>query len=432
MSPAVASLGALILAIIVSCFSPINVGFLAIALAFLIGHVLADLKVAAIVAAFPAGLFLTLTGVTLLFSQARVNGTLDKLALYSVRLARGNRGAIPIIFFGLALALASIGVGNIAATALLAPIAMSIAGEAGISAFLMALMLCNGANAGALSPFAPTGIIASTLMIRIGLEGAAWANFLNTLAAQSIVAFLGYFSLGGMALFRKPDGPGLERVEALAKRPIEPFDRSQRVTVVVIAALVAAVIGPHLTGLALGRAAYQLDVGMAAFVGAVLLSILRAADEDKAVRQMPWGVILMVSGVTVLIGVLEKTGGMDLFTQLLAKLSGPAYVTGVIALVTGIISVYSSSSGVVLPAFLPTIPGLVEKLGGGNPLMIAYSINVGAHLVDVSPLSTLGALCLACAAPHEDRAVLFRKLMAWGWSMALVGAVVCQLLFGYR
>jgi hypothetical protein len=49
----------------------------------------------------------------------------------------------------------------------------------------------------------------------------------------------------------------------------------------------------------------------------------------------------------------------------------------------------------------------------------------------VSPLSTLGALCPA-AAPTEDRRLLFRKLMAWGWSMALVGAVVCQLLFGYR
>jgi di/tricarboxylate transporter len=164
----------------------------------------------------------------------------------------------------------------------------------------------------------------------------------------------------------------------------------------------------------------------------VVLSLGRAADDEAAVRCMPWGVILMVCGVTVLVEVLAKTGGMDLFTRLLARLSGPALVTGVIALVTGIISVYSSSSGVVLPAFLPTIPGLIANLGGGSPLMIAYSINVGAHLVDVSPLSTLGALCLAATPPEEDRRVLFRKLMAWGWSMALVGAIVCQLFFGYR
>ena len=69
-----------------------------------------------------------------------------------------------------------------------------------------------------------------------------------------------------------------------------------------------------------------------------------------------------------------------------------------IAFVTGLISTYSSTSGVVLPTFLPTVPGLVRELGGGDPLAIALSINVGASLVDVSPLSTLGALCVAAVA----------------------------------
>ena len=70
--------------------------------------------------------------------------------------------------------------------------------------------------------------------------------------------------------------------------------------------------------------------------------------------------------------------------------------------------------------------------GTSDPLMIAYSINVGSHLVDVSPLSTLGALCLAAAPPSEDRQRLFRQLMAWGWSMVIVGAIVCQAFFGFR
>jgi hypothetical protein len=98
--------------------------------------------------------------------------------------------------------------------------------------------------------------------------------------------------------------------------------------------------------------------------------------------------------------------------------------------VTGLISAYSSSSGVVLPAFLPTIPSLIENLGGGDPLAIAASINVGAHLVDVSPLSTLGALCIASAPASENREVLFNKLLLWGLSMSLVGALVCYLFFG--
>ena len=121
---------------------------------------------------------------------------------------------------------------------------------------------------------------------------------------------------------------------------------------------------------------------------------------------------------------------MDMLTSLLSEFSSAESITAVIALVTGVISVYSSSSGVVLPTFLPTIPGLIEKLGGGDPLAIASSINVGAHLVDVSPLSTLGALCISNAAPDVDRRRLFNQMLVWGLSMCLVGALVCWVFFG--
>jgi len=102
----------------------------------------------------------------------------------------------------------------------------------------------------------------------------------------------------------------------------------------------------------------------------------------------------------------------------------------VIAFVAGLISVYASSAGVVMPAFIPTIPGLIAKLGGGDPVAIAGSISVGAMIVDTSPLSTAGALCIASAAPSEDRRSLFNKMLAWGLSMSLVGALVCWLFFG--
>jgi hypothetical protein len=105
-------------------------------------------------------------------------------------------------------------------------------------------------------------------------------------------------------------------------------------------------------------------------------------------------------------------------------------VTAVIAFFTGLISIYSSTSGVVLPALLPTVPGIAERLAGVDPLAIASSMNVGGHLVEVSPLSTLGALCLACAPAGEDARALFNKLMVWGLSMAVIGAATCYLLFG--
>jgi di/tricarboxylate transporter len=410
----VLSLTALLIAIVISCFSRLNVGFLSIAFALIIGVFFGGMKASAVLAGFPAGLFLTLVGITLLFSQARVNGTLDKVARLSVKLARNNPGLIPVIFFALALLLATIGIGNIAAAALLAPIALVIGEKAGVTAFLMTIMLANGANAGGLSPFAPTGIIANDIMAKIGLTGFEWRNYFNTLIAQSFIAFAGYFALGGLKLFTRRGGD----VTAGLKEQIEPFTGKQKLTLGVIAALVASVV------------LLKVDVTLGAFAGAVLLSLCGASDEEAAVKAIPWGAILMVCGVTVLIALMEKTGGMELFTTILAKFSTQTSITAVIAFVTGVISVYSSSSGVVLPAFLPTIPGLIAKLGGGDALAIASSINVGAHLVDVSPLSTLGALCLANAPASENRAALFNKLLIWGLAMSVVGAAVCFVFFG--
>ncbi len=414
MSPAVLSLAALVAAILLSCVTPVHMGLLAAAAAFLIGHFVAGMKPQAVAAGFPVALFLTLAGITLLFSMAQCNGTLEQIARRAVRLARGNRGVIPVVFFLLALALGAAGPGGIAAAALLAPIALPVAAECGIPALLMIVMLANGANAGTFSPLAPTGIIARDLMQRIGLEAVAWPNFWNTLMAQSLVAAVGFMLLGGQRLFSAPVTAETQN------RPNSPWTRPQLLTLAVIGAFAAAV------------AVFGLDAGMAALVGASILSVARAADEEQVWRGAPWSVLFLVCGVTMLVAIAEKTGGMDLFTTLLARLATPASIPGMMALVTGLVSVYSSSSGVVMPAFLPAIPGLVAKLGGGDPLMIAYSVNVGAHLVDVSPLSTIGALCLAAVPASEDRNRAFRQLLIWGWTMSLAGAVVCQLLFGYR
>jgi di/tricarboxylate transporter len=404
------SVAALVLAIALSCFTQINVGILAIALAWIIGVYLAGMPVKQVAAGFPVDLFLTLAGVTLLFAQAQVNGTLERIAQHAVRSCRGKAGLMPVMFFFLAAALASMGPGNIATAALLAPAAMATARRMNISPFLMAIMVGNGANSGSLSPFAPTGIIVNGLMERINLPGHEIANWWNNFAAHATVAFAGYLLFGGLALMKKPGG------EAVHK-DTSAFEPKQWMTVAVIVALV------------LGVLVFKVNIGMAAFACAGLLALLRAADDSEAIRKMPWNTLLMVSGVTVLISLLEKTQGIELFASWMARVSTPSTVTAVVSFITGLVSVYSSTSGVVLPAFLPAIPALVQKLGGGSALAIASSMNIGGHLVDVSPLSTIGALCLAGVLDPIESKLLFYKLLAWGLSMCVVGAIFSYLFF---
>jgi di/tricarboxylate transporter len=411
MSLGAITLGALALAIVLSCTTRLNVGLLAIALAWIIGVYVGDLPLREVTAGFPVDLFLTLAGVTLLFSQARVNGTLDVVAHNALRLCRGRVGFVPIMYFGLGTALATVGPGNIATAALLAPMAMATALRMRISPFLMAVMVGNGANSGSLSPLAPTGIIVTGLMDRIGLPGYELWTWLYNFSAHMIVAFGAYFIFGGLKLLARADR--VEADPALAER----LNKHQLLTLALIGVLVLGVI--------IGG----FNIGMAAFAGAVLLSLVRAADDHEAIKGMPWSTILMVCGVTVLISLLEKTGGMELFTGMLTSVATQATIIPFIAVAIGVVSAYSSTSGVVLPAFLPTVPGIIENLGGGSALALASTMNVAGHLVDVSPLSTLGALCVAAVPAGEVSRRLFNQLLAWGLSMTLVGAGLCWLMF---
>ena len=402
---------ALALAVILSCTSRLNVGLLAIALAWVIGVYVGHLPLRDVTAGFPVDLFLTLSGVTLLFSQAHVNGTLDIVAHNAMRLCRGRVGLVPIMYFALGAAIASAGPGNIATTGLLAPVAMATALRMRISPFLMAIMVGNGCNSGSLSPLAPTGLIVTGLMNRIGLPGMEIETWLYNLLAHAIVAFAGYFLFGGLKLLARS-----ERVE-VESEPRQTLDRHQVLTLVVIGTLIVGVVF------------FKFNIGMAAFAGAVLLALLRAADDGEAIKRMPWSTIVMVCGVTVLIGLLEKTGGMTIFTDLLSSIATQQTVLPELAVIIGVVSAYSSTSGVVLPAFLPTVPGLVENLGLTNALGVASTMNIAGHLVDVSPLSTIGALCIAGIPSGDASRRLFNQLLAWGMSMTLVGAVICWVLF---
>jgi len=410
MSPAVLTALALLAAIVLSVVSRINVGLVAIAFVGLLVTFVDEVGASAALGAFAASLFLTLAGVTLLFAIAQQNGTLGRLALRAVALARGNARVLPLVFFLIAMGVSTVGPGAIAAVALVVPVAMAIGSRAGISHFLTALMVANGANAGNLAPISAVGVIANSSMERAGLvghEGKVWfANF----AAHALVALAAYLLLGGWRTAR-----GEVEVEV---RSHAPMGAKGWATVAVIAAWIAGVL------------LFGLNLGFSAFLASVVLIVFRTVEEGEAIRAMPWSAILMVSGVSLLVGVLEATGGMDLFSALLSRLATAGTVNGVIAFVTGAISIFSSTSGVVLPAFLPTSTAVAEQLGGGDPLAIALSINVGSSLVDVSPLSTLGALAVAAVDGSDAAARLFRQLLIWGVAMSIVGALISQLLMG--
>lgn len=171
--PALMSIFALIILVGISCVNEdLNVGFLGIAFGIIVGGVFGDTPASKIMGAFPLSLFMILVGVTFLFGMAQTNGTMEKLTAYSIRVCKGNTALIPIIIFLLSDFLTTIGPGNIAGCALMAPVAMAIAGRVKMPAFLMTLLVVGACNAAAFSPFAPTGIISNGIIAKVAPDAA--------------------------------------------------------------------------------------------------------------------------------------------------------------------------------------------------------------------------------------------------------------------
>ena len=439
--PALVSIIALVILVGISCVNEdLNVGFLGIAFGIIVGGVFAGTPASKVMNAFPLSLFMILVGVTFLFGMAQTNGTMEKLTAYSIRACKGNTALVPIIIYILGTFITTIGPGNIAGCALMAPVAMAIASKVKMPAFLMTLLVVGACNGAAFSPFAPTGIISNGIIAKCAPELGIPADYLNTLAwkihfnstiAQGFVNIGGFFVMGGLKWLREQKGAALD-IDELAPKP-EPFNAAQKTTLLMVAILIILVVVPGLPGMkgVFPKAITNMlsNVGSISFVLSIVLMLTGYGDSKAAVKVMPWSVIMMVCGVSVLIDVMDKAGGLNFLVEVMASVAGPTTICFWTAFVPAVISAYSSSSGVVMPMFLPMTPGLVE-LTGGDPVSIISAIDVGSHLVDTSPLSTLGALCIASAGEEEDKGVLFRKLLIWGLSMSIVSGIVCYVFFG--
>jgi len=315
MSPAVASLLALLAAIVISFASRINVGLVAIPLAWAVGA-LAGRAPDAIVSGFPTSLFVTLAGVTLLFALADTNGSISALSARLASLAGGRTRLLPPLMFLAACAVSTAGPGAIPSVALMAPLAFAMAPAAAVPPFLTALMVANGANAGNLSPLSAVGIIANSRMEVAGLGGHEWKVWFANFFVHVLVAAAAYAVMAG-----RIRSTHTEEVPTA----LPPLTRAQQLTVAMIAGWILAVV------------AFNAPLALSAFAASGVIIASRLAEERAAIVAMPWGAILMVCGVSMLVVTAERAGGMDLFTSLLATMATPSTVNGVIAFVTGAI-----------------------------------------------------------------------------------------------
>jgi di/tricarboxylate transporter len=442
---------------VVATILPINMGVLAFVGAFLVGTLVAGQTTSAIIAGFPGGLFLTLVGITFLFAIAQNNGTIDWLVRLAVKAVRGRIAAIPWIMFGISAVLTSVGAVSPGAVAIIAPVALGFALKYSISPLLMGLMVIHGAQAGGFSPISIYGGITNRIVARAGLPLSEITTFLASFGVNLAVAVLLFLALGGRKLLQAraetpaavhvphvqiavpQSGPqifGDSEAEALSEeialetgqkpnrsiteRPVEEPETPegglyQIVTLLGLVALAVLVL------------AFNLDIGFVAITIGLGLSLIAPTLQKRAMGQVAWPEIMLITGVSTYVVVLEKMGTISYVGDSVAGLASPLLAALLLCFIGAVVSAFASSTA-VLGSLIPLAVPFLQAGTGVSPIGFIAAMAVSSTIVDVSPFSTNGALVLANA-QSVDREAFFRKLMAYGAIVTVVAPIVVWGLF---
>ena len=403
------SLLVLVAAIAIAFICKVNTGLVAMALSLIVARI-AGLSDKWLLNSFDSSLFLMLFGVMYLFCIAQENKTLELLAKKLLALCRGKLKLFPPLLFVISAVLAGIGPGPISVTALMSVLIVALANETGKNPITLLPFGALGAFAGGLSPITPSGIVANSVATESGISGLAFPLLWQMALAMTLYATILYFVF---KWHRQKDADSTGSASA----PIPAFSWKQWLTLagILLVALLSTVWG--------------VNVGLGAFAVAVALTICGAADETAAFKKVPWSTLVMITGVGILISLVAELKGIDLLSKLLSSLMNKTTATPLITILAGVMSWFSSASGVVMPTLIPTVPDIASALSGVHPLTLTVGLCIGAHAAAISPLSSCGALMLAAYSSSGNIDVKSRnKAFTQLFVMSALAVVFCALL----
>lgn len=379
MNLGIISLIALLAAIIIGFVRNANVGILCMGFSMVLGLVF-GLDAKEILSGFSSSLFIQMVGITYLFAIINSNGTLELLAHKMVGMVGKKKALIPFVMYILGFLICAVGPGAIPSLAIIPVIAIPVAVSAGINPIMTAIIGDLGVMSGRMSPLTPEAAVVRELMEEQGLVGNTIPIMTGMTITALIVVVLVYIYYKGWKVEKRED----ETEEALPK-----FNGKQWLSLV------------GLLILAVGVLFFSWNVGLTGFLVGSVLIVLGCGEEKKAIKGIPWNVILMVLGVGILMNVISISGGIDIMVAGLEKIMGHRTAAMIMAITAGFMSFFSSGLGVVFPTLIPTASGLASGLGVGAVELVTVIV-IGGTVSGFTPISTTGALIMAGVAQQEN------------------------------
>ncbi|WP_158774083.1 SLC13 family permease [Cobetia sp. L2A1] len=423
---------AIVVSIVLGYRFRLNIGLFAIAFSYLIGCFWLGMSPNEVIGLWPLKIFFIIFSVCLFYSFAIVNGTLEKLAEHLLYRCRNVPALLPFAIFFSSVIISALGAGYYTVLAFMAPITLVLCDKTRLSLIVGAMAVNYGALAGANFVSSQSGIIFQGLMTGAGISSGdafhySFGIFLATMIVPIIV-------LGGLVLFSLRGHQQDTRLADVA--PPSAMNREQRLTLRLTLLLMVTVLAPPITAMILpdsSLVAYvndRINIGLIASVFSVIALLMKLGDERKAIASLPWGTIIMICGVGMLISIAIKVGTIDLLSSWVSG-NIPVYAVPIVfGVIAAIMSLFASTLGVVTPALFPVVPALALQLGI-DPMILFVAIVVGAQSTAISPFSSGGSLILGSCPSEERRNELLPKLLFKAAPLGFAAALIFNFLFAF-
>ncbi|WP_346243051.1 SLC13 family permease [Neisseria animalis] len=416
-----------ILAVIAAGYlTKINISFYAIATAYLIACFGMDLSAGDLVKLWPVKIFFVILSVSLFYNVALANGALEKLAGHLLYQCRHFPNILPLAVFAAATLIAGLGAGFYTVLAFMAPLTLLLCQKTKMNLVIGSMAVNYGALAGANFMTSQSGVIFRGLLETSGIAkeaafGYTSAIFVTTLLVPVVI-------LGGYSLWNRR----MSAISIQAEKP-EAFTTKQKQSIFLIVLLMAIVLTFPILHLIwpqndwVSWANAKLDIGFLAIVFTLVSMMMKLADERKVIALVPWGTLLMICGMGILIGIAVKVGVVEAFSGWVSGNVAFWLIPVVLCCIGAIMSVFSSTLGVVAPTLFPIIP-TIAAYSGLNPALLFVAVVVGAQATAISPFSSGGSLILGSAPEGIDKNALLNQLLFKAIPIGLFAAVIAVIL----
>ncbi|MBO8208192.1 SLC13 family permease [Acinetobacter nosocomialis] len=400
----------------------INIGFFTIAFAYLIGCFGMGLKPSEVIELWPVKIFFIILSVTLFYNFALANGALEKLASHLLYKCRKFPQFLPLAIFFAATIIAGLGAGFYTVLAFMAPVTLLLCKKTNMNMIIGGMAANYGALAGANFMTSQSGIIFRSLMENTGISSQTAFSYSSGIFILTLIipiAVLGIYTLWN----RKSNSIVIED-----QKP-EPFDKKQKQSIFLIILMMSIVlvfpilhlVFPDVKTISFLNS--KIDIAFLAITFSLISLLMKLADEKKVIALVPWGTLIMICGVGMLIALGVKLSIITTLSEWLAN-NVPVWVIPVLlCLISAIMSVFSSTLGVVAPTLFPIVPALALS-SGLNPLVLFICIVVGAQSTAISPFSSGGSLIMASAPADIDKTTFFNQLLLKAIPVGVIAALI--------